>query len=346
MSQSAPQWKEVYLGGSEAAERAMIERFSHDILAVQNRVAAAVGKQRDRTFHAKMILGVENALFTVDPTLPQDLAAGYFQPKSQFSASVRFSNASPLHQGDVAADMRGAAVRVRFSDADYHDFLMTSYPVSHARDAWQFIEIAKIATGPKSLLLPRLVLKLGLAETMRVVRNIKTGSKPAESVATLQFWSRAPLLWGKAGPVRYTLKPLAQRTGIQPDAADMQYLSREFAARLSKGDVSYRLAVQRYLDEKRTPIENGAAEWREKDAPFIEIATLTIPMQDLNTEHAAEAGKAVNGLAFNPWNCPEPFRPLGSLNRARKKVYLASAAGWLGEKPSRPKTGASVLRSN
>ena len=82
MSQSAPQWKEVYLGGSEAAERAMIERFSHDILAVQNRVAAAVGKQRDRTFHAKMILGVENALFTVDPTLPQDLAAGYFNRRA------------------------------------------------------------------------------------------------------------------------------------------------------------------------------------------------------------------------------------------------------------------------
>jgi hypothetical protein len=45
----------------------------------------------------------------------------------------------------------------------------------------------------------------------------------------------------------------------------------------------------------------------------------------------------VEGYAFNPWNCPSVFRPLGGLNRARKRVYLASAKGWLGHAPNRPK---------
>ncbi len=30
-------------------------------------------------------------------------------------------------------------------------------------------------------------------------------------------------------------------------------------------------------------------------------------------------------MAFNPWNCTETFRPLGSIMRARRVVYAASA---------------------
>src|SRR5262249_53868228 len=39
----------------------------------------------------------------------------------------------------------------------------------------------------------------------------------------------------------------------------------------------------------------------------------------------AEA-RAIEEMAFNPWNTTDEFRPLGNLNRARKAVYDASAA--------------------
>jgi hypothetical protein len=291
----------------------------------------------DRTLHAKIIVGVQNAKLVVDTQLPRDLAVGYFQPGAEFPLTIRFSNASPFHLGDAGADMRGAALRVDIGSGDYHDLLMTSYPVSHARNAWQFIEVAKIATGPKPLVLPRFVAKFGLSETLRIIRNVKSGSKPIESLATLQFWSRAPLLWGNAGPLRYTLRPLALPSGRLPDTNDLNYLANEFAQRAAAGDVIYKLALQRYVDGDKTPIEDGATEWRESDSPFIDAATVIIPVQDLQSAQAAAFKRTVDGFAFNPWNCPEPFRPLGGLNRARKQVYFASATGWLGTPPARPK---------
>ncbi|MEA1648493.1 hypothetical protein UAJ10_05640 [Nitrospirillum sp. BR 11164] len=85
------------------------------------------------------------------------------------------------------------------------------------------------------------------------------------------------------------------------------------------------MALQPFVDEEQTPIEDGAIEWREAVTPSIDIATLVIPGRPgLDTEAAAR----VDGLAFNPWNAPESFRPLGNLNRARGAVYSASAALW------------------
>ncbi len=341
MNKAMPSWHEEYAGGSEEAERQLIEGYVRDIRAIQERTAAKAGKSPDRTLHAKIIVGVRNARLVVDRDLPPDLAAGYFQPGAELATAIRLSNASPFHRGDTAADMRGAALRINTGDGGFHDLLMTSYPVSHARDAWQFIEVAKIATGPKPLVLPRFILKFGLSETLRILRNIKTGSQPIESLRTQQFWSRAPLLWGSAGPVRYALRPVAQPAGKQPDETDRNYLATEFANGAAAGDVLYKLSLQRYVDSETTPIENGAAEWRESDAPFVDVATLIIPAQDLGSTEAVRAKQAIDGLAFNPWNCPPQFRPLGGLNRARNRVYFASAAGWLGS----PDSGARVNRT-
>lgn len=335
------QWQESYTGGSLQAELASIEQFACDMRDIHARIAARTGEPGNRTLHAKIIAGFQNARLTMHHELPADLYAGYMAPGETYSASVRFSNASPVCVGDGLPDMRGAAMRVRLGDDNYHDLLMTSFPVSHARHARQFVEVAKIATGPKALILPRLVLSQGLSETRRILRNIRSGSKPCESIATLQFWSRAPLLWGEAGPVRYTLIPVASINGVAPDLNNPDHLSTELATRLATGDVTFHLAVQRYVDAARTPIEDGAAEWREADSPFIPIATLTIPRQDMSGAAYVIAKNAVNGMAFNPWNCPPPFRPLGSLNRARGRVYAMSAEAWLGAPPPRLNSAAA-----
>ena len=330
-------WQEVYAGGSAEAERRLIQQWAQDMLAIQRRVARKTNKPGHRTLHAKIIAGFDNARLLVDDALPTDLSTGYFQAGRQFPVTLRLSNASPVCAGDGLPDMRGAAVRIHFNNDDHHDLLMTSFPASHARNAKQFVEVARIATGKQWLIVPRLILTQGFAEALRIIRNVRTGSRPCNSVATLQFWSRAPLLWGDGGPVRYSLRPVASDINGASIGTDPDYLEAELASRLAEGDVVYRLAVQRYVDDARTPIENGAAHWRESDSPMIDIATLTIPRQDALGARGVAMKRAVNALPFNPWNCPRPFRPLGSLNRARGRVYATSAEGWLGAPPPRPK---------
>ncbi len=66
-------------------------------------------------------------------------------------------------------------------------------------------------------------------------------------------------------------------------------------------------------------------KWGPTVSPPIEIATVIIPKQDLLGEAGEAALLQVDNLAFNPWNAPPQFRPLGSLNRARRFAYEMSA---------------------
>ncbi|MDE1146698.1 MAG: hypothetical protein PW843_08750 [Azospirillaceae bacterium] len=174
----------------------------------------------------------------------------------------------------------------------------------------------------------RLVAAFGEAETQRMMANIRQGFRPCPSLALERFWSRGAVLWS-GQPVRFDLRPVPDAppaTGAPADGPDA--LRLELAARLAAGDVRYRLALQRYVDEENTPIEDGTVEWREEVSPPVAVATLTIPQRDLLDEAARAQAAAVDALAFNPWNAPAEFRPLGNLNRARGVVYGMSARRW------------------
>jgi hypothetical protein len=127
--------------------------------------------------------------------------------------------------------------------------------------------------------------------------------------------------------VRYLLRP-APGTGpaLPPPDDDPDYLSTEAAGRLARDDIRFELCVQRYVDEKSTPIENTAVEWTEQASPAEAVAVLTLARGSLSTASALAQAQVIEKMAFNPWNTTDEFRPLGHLNRARKAVYDASSA--------------------
>src|SRR5262249_43444639 len=111
-----------------------------------------------------------------------------------------------------------------------------------------------------------------------------------------------------------------------PKVIANNYLRTELAARLKKECVTYDFKIQKWRDEKATPIEDATIEWKEADSNLETIAQLRIPLQDLTTAEAITSEDFVNKLEFNPWNTTKVFRPLGSLNRARRLVYESSVA--------------------
>jgi hypothetical protein len=300
----------------------------------------------ERAFHAKAILGVENARLKFRPDLPEDLRVGFARSGAEYPVIVRLSNAGGARQPDFAPDLHGAALRIQgieeiegIEDIQEqpdlaHDLLMTSFPVSHAANAREFVAFAQVMAGADSslrkgiALFVKLPLAVGWFNAARMRRNVMAGSRrKASSLALETYWSRGAILWGAAGPVRFRLRPAAgPASAPAPSRQDPDYLGHEMTARLAGADVVFELCLQRYVDAKRTPIENGATDWREDDAPVVPVATLTIPRQDLGAAAARAAAVRVDQLAFDPWNTTDRFRPLGNLNRARKAAYEASAA--------------------
>ena len=147
-------------------------------------------------------------------------------------------------------------------------------------------------------------------------------SRPAASLASESYWSRAAFALGTTA-VRFTLA--AASPPDVPAGRDADYLREELAQRLRRGALTFPFQAQRFVDERVTPIEDGAVEWKTRDAPPETIADLFIPRQDLATPTARNVEASVDKLTFTPWNSDPLIRPLGSLNRARKLVYEASA---------------------
>ncbi|PIM71706.1 peroxidase [Streptomyces sp. JV178] len=329
---------ERYEGGSPEAERLVFERLARELMEVQVRNRRAGGGGVSRAFHAKAPVAVENARLRFHDDLPAALRVGFAQPGAEYPAVVRLSNASGIRQGDGSPDLRGAAIRVRVSDDESHDLLATSFPVSHAANAREFVAFAKAMAGARSPLhkafglLVKLPLAVGFTTAGRMRRNVREATRRSvNSLANETYWSRGAMLWGEAGPVRYLLRP-APGTPVSPapDRRDPDFLHREFARRLGQADVAFDLCVQRYVDERRTPVEDASVEWKDAVAPAVPIARLTIPSQELDGAEARAAAGRVEDLIFNPWYTTDAFRPLGNINRARKAAYRASGAHRLG----------------
>jgi hypothetical protein len=276
---------------------------------------------------------VTNARLEIRADLPDLLRVGYFVSGQAYDGCiVRLSNASGSIQPDAKKDMRGIAVRVKVSDTECHDLLLTNGPVSHARNGTEFVAFAEALAGNRLLLPCRLLFNLGPFTSLRMLRNVMHYARAnIDSLAAETYWSRGALRWGpltcgrlKLAPVKYAALP------DPPSKSNPDYLRIDLARRLQAGDIVFDLFFQPFVNEDMTPIENAAQIWEESVSAPIPIARLVIPRQPIDSIEGQFTEEQVDQLAFNPWNTTEEFRPLGHINRARKAVYIASSAQRLG----------------
>src|SRR5262249_50258304 len=88
---------------------------------------------------------------------------------------------------------------------------------------------------------------------------------------------------------------------------------------LAPAPLCFDFAVQFYADPVRTPID-GAYAWPEADAPSVTLATLAIPPADLDSPQAHALERRINALSFNPWHAIAAHRPIGNIQRARRRI--------------------------
>src|ERR1700761_3579762 len=106
-------WREVYQGGSAEAEQEHFRQLAAVIVEVQraNRQSSGSPSAR-RTFHAKIVVGVEDAELAVADDLAAELSVGHFTPGARLPVTVRLSNASGTVRSDGLPDLRGAVLKI------------------------------------------------------------------------------------------------------------------------------------------------------------------------------------------------------------------------------------------
>ncbi|MFJ8158959.1 hypothetical protein [Streptomyces sp. NPDC094468] len=315
-------WAESYFGGAPDIEDAYFRELSEMMVgirrAVRNKSSSQVAR---RAFHPEIAIGVENAELAFRKDLSPDLAAGFFTAGARLPAIVRFwraTGATAISGGSVR--VRGAGLRINLPGGDSHDLILTSSPISLARDATQLVAIARIGAGPRRLIMQRMLGNFGHVETLRILRALRRATHQSTDSFQQSYWSRGAVLWGEVGPVRYRLVSSNASCATVPRGFDPYGLADGVgvlkAGAQRETHLLFFLHIQKFVNNDLTPIEDASAEWNESDSPWFAVAALIIPFQDTLAPQGREIRDRVDALDFHSWHAPEEFRPLGNLNRA------------------------------
>lgn len=328
------------------------ERHAETLREVQRKASAKKGL--GRALHRKEHVGVVAELSVLD-SLPAEVAAGLFARPGRYNAYVRYSNGRHAAGPDLAPDLRGLAVKVLgvegrklipgLEDATTQDFLCINQSSQPFRDTDEFIRFVT-SLDNQLLALPRLIAGFGPVKTLKLLGMLrKLGGPP--SVATIPYFSAVPVQWGDyAG--KYAFFPQSQGAprpeGVVGDGGGRgrgaNYLRDDLARRLAAGPLRYEMKIQLFRDADSTPIEDASVEWKEGVAPFVTVATLVIPSQDVLDERGKHVSALVEQLSFDPWHTLEAHRPLGDIMRARNHAYRLSTM----ERKAAPEPeGAEIL---
>lgn len=145
---------------------------------------------------------------------------------------------------------------------------------------------------------------------------------PRGSCLTNDYWAILPFHLGDE-IVKYRLTPHVEAEDVPDDANN--YLKTDLINRLAAGEYRFTLSVQRRTHPQTMPLDAANIVWPEDESPFVPVATLILPQQQIDLRGQAEYGQ---GLAFNIWRVPDANRPCAesSIAVARRQVYAAGAA--------------------
>jgi hypothetical protein len=108
------------------------------------------------------------------------------------------------------------------------------------------------------------------------------------------------------------------RRHLDPTSAAEEVFRPALVAELKEHPYEFDLQVQLCVDLEKMPVEDVTVEWPEALSPFVTVAKVRLPQQDISGDDIQEQ---MDATSITPWRVTEEHRPLGNIMRARKEVY-------------------------
>ena len=298
----------------------------------------------ERSVHAKSH-GLLNGTLTVVSDLPDELRQGLFAQTRDYPVVVRFSTSPGDLLSDAVSTPRGVAIKVLDVSGDRlagdnelatQDFLMVDGPAFLAPGPGTFLSSLKAlaATTDK---VPS--LKRALSAVLRGAEHVveaaggksptlmSLGGHPLTSLLRETFSrKRLSCLVRTWRSCRSRLhRPICSRsktngwtcTKTTMRSAPTSWISSEPTRR--SGNFAYSFAPIGKKCRSKTPAKSGPKA-RARSGSSRCCASVRKPRGRRSAPELID-----DGMSFSPWHCLAAHRPLGSVMRARKVAYRASA---------------------
>ena len=310
-----------------------------------------------RDAHAKGY-GLARGEFEILSGIPNEYAQGIYAKPGRHEAMVRFSNGtnhvgSDRFLGPIVGiglkifGIEGKTLLEDEPDSHTFDYAMIDNPVFFANTLAHYVFIqslfANIGVAPPADLTP----EQKQAEVHRFLYNWVTGkgTLPPEKWAWEElgaflqlaqvkyvnlllstYWTMGAVRHGdyiaklRVAPVQ-SFADRVMRRALDPNSAQ-QVFRPALVAELHERPFEFDVQVQLCTDLLRMPVEKTTVVWPESLSPFVTVAKLRLPQQDIGGEDNFEK---MDKTSMSPWRVTEQHRPLGSIMRSRKEVYRHSS---------------------
>ena len=310
-----------------------------------------------RNAHAKGY-GLARAEFEILSGMPNEYAQGIYAKPGRHEAMVRFSNGTN-HVGPdrfigpitgIGLKIFGIEGKTLLKDEpDSHtfDYALINHPVFFVNSLKHYVFIqsvfANLGLPPPANLTPEDLE----AELHRVLYNFLTGkgtlppeqwaweelgaflrlsqTKPINLLLST-YWTMGAVRHGdyvakvRVAPVQSFADRIEQRA-LDLTSAE-QVFRPALVADLRKGPYEFDVQVQLSTDLARMPVEKTTVVWPESLSPYVTVAKLRLPQQDIGGEDNFEK---MDKTSMSAWRVTEQHRPLGNIMRSRKEVYRQSS---------------------
>jgi hypothetical protein len=327
-------------------EQADIEAIKEKSLLMQAKSASQQHRPLGRGTHAKGVcVRAQFEVFDVaegrDPALAERLAKGIFAKPGVYPATVRFGNADSKKNSDFKADVRSLSFFVDLTREGAvvpaggfgrQDFSMQNTTTLPINDSPAFLAIMKLLTASN----PAVGLwSLSFKDKLRVMRTLALVQVQSHQkimpYQQLRYGSNVPFRHGQSDVVKYSATPSSANLSRPLQKSSPNGLQDELIRHVQEDTKmsTFDFAVQ-FLDPGRMTywgkhhdpnfwIENASVEWKESEAPFHNVARLTLLWgSHLRPEESRAVYFDVTG------NSSPESKPVGSINRARGAAEAAS----------------------
>lgn len=318
---------------------------------VQNSVKSEGLNRAVRDAHAKGY-GLARAEVEILGGLAPEYAQGVYAQPGRHEALIRFSNGSP----HVGADARlGNAVGIGLKlfgidgqtlledehDSHTFDYTLINAPIFFCNTVEHYLFIQQLflhaeeyfGRGKQGLhqFLHDWVTGMGTLapedwawDELAAVLSFRR-LQPVNLLLS-SYWTMGAVRHGeyvakvRVAPAKESAEKVVRRL-LDPMSAPDIYRSA-LAAELKEHSYEFDLQVQLCVDLEKMPVEDLTVEWSEQLSPFVTVAKVRLPQQDISGEDNLEQ---MDAISLTPWRCREEHRPLGNMQRTRKEVYRQSS---------------------
>jgi len=303
-----------------------------------------------RGAHAKS-LGVVKAEVEILAHIPAAYAQGIYATPGRHGALIRFSIANN-HLGPDAhlGSVLGFAIKIFGIPGDKlvedepspntFDLVLKNNPTFVANTARHYVVLQEVGNdsgrylargkeGVRELLTDLLTGKGTFAQEdwawEEMFAFVKAAQTPVRNPLLNNYWSMAAVRHGdfiakvRVAPVAESASKVIHHE-IDLTAGPDVY-GPAVADELQASSFDFDLQVQLCADLERMPVNDSTVEWPEALSPFVTVARVHIPRQDITDTSNLDKADA---LAFNQWRVTDEHRPMGEIMDVRR-IYSASA---------------------